>query len=314
MFRQAPLTATERSRRIFVPPDGFDELVAYASRGYNVLLIAPRGEGKTSALRQLELTLQEHVHPEDPVTAFVDLAEATTVPSALARLVSAAHAENRSRRSDDGEGAALLDALVRAPSTRFLVDNVDPQHVGYPLFGTFRDRLWDARHQFIVTVSTSDRGALLRPPADAFWEQILELTVTEEKAEALLTRRAREGAPWAGDLVAAIGPNPRRLLAAAQRVDAGLQSPDEVAADYRQRRAVVENQSTLAKRLVAELEDLGAVSASDDRLLRRVGASRPALDRGLKELEAAGLTRSYFEIDGPGRPRRMYELTGMVPR
>src|SRR3954464_1234199 len=94
MFRQSPLGATERARRLFVPPQGFEALAAYAARGYNVLAVAERGGGKTSSLRQLQLILQEKTHPDDPVIAFLNLSPATSVDQALLLMINAARAAN----------------------------------------------------------------------------------------------------------------------------------------------------------------------------------------------------------------------------
>src|SRR3979490_3277556 len=94
MLRQAPLAATPRSRRLFVPPVGFDEILAYTSRGYNVLVLGERGGGKTSSLRQLQFMLGEEPHPDDPEVAFVDLGLADDVEHALQLIVHGGRAAN----------------------------------------------------------------------------------------------------------------------------------------------------------------------------------------------------------------------------
>jgi hypothetical protein len=149
----------------------------------------------------------------------------------------------------------------------------------------------------------------LRPPADAFWEQVLELDLTDDQAVELIRRRADREIDWEHELASAVGPHPRRLIAAAQRIEAGQQTAPAVAEEYSRRRDRLAEQSAMSRRLFHELEDLGPMSPSDPRLLRRIEASRPAIDRGLRELEKAGLARSYFQPDGPGRPRKIYELT-----
>lgn len=56
--------------------------------------------------------------------------------------------------------------------------------------------------------------------------------------------------------------------------------------------------------LMAELESLGAASASDERLLRRLGWTRPRAVQVLRELEDAGLvTASYARGPGGGRQK-----------
>jgi predicted ArsR family transcriptional regulator len=86
-----------------------------------------------------------------------------------------------------------------------------------------------------------------------------------------------------------------------------------VASEYLRRARKLYELSPLARQVFDELESLGPMSASDERVLRRIGASRPAIDRGMRELERAGLARSYFEINGPGRPRRLYEINAAGP-
>jgi hypothetical protein len=317
VFRQAPLAASARGHRLFVPPRGFEQLCAYAAHGYNVLVLAERGGGKTSSLRQLQFMLEKEAHADDPVVAFVDLSAAADVEVALSLLLEAGTAAHSlgnasrtvSRQVRDGQTGALLGALRTLPKCRFLVDNADPSAVAYNLFGTLRDRLWELDHQFVVTADRSDRGAFLRPPADAFWEQVAELDLTDDQAVELISRRTDRDVEWKHELASAVGPHPRRLIAAAQRIVAGQQTAAAVAGQYSLRRDLLDGQSAMSRRLFHELEDLGPMSPSDPRLLRRVEASRPAIDRGLRDLEKAGLARSYFQPDGPGRPRKIYELT-----
>ena len=58
--------------------------------------------------------------------------------------------------------------------------------------------------------------------------------------------------------------------------------------------------------LLNELMDLGPVSASDERLLERLGWTRARAAQVLKQLEEAGLVVVTDEAaDGPGRPRRL---------
>jgi hypothetical protein len=318
MFRQAPLTATPQARRLFVAPECFEDLVAYSRRGYNVLVVAERGGGKTSSLRQLELMLRDEPHADDPVVAFVDLRAAHDVDEALALILRRGRSENGivpSSAADDpvfapedrGVTERLLGALGHLSPTRFILDNAEPDAVGYALFGGLRDRLWDTRHSFVVAADESDASAFLRPPADAFWEQVVTLTLNDVQAVELIERRADGDADWARALAEAVGPHPRRLIGAAQRIASGVEAPPSVAAAYRDRRERLGERSAMARRVFHELEDLGPMSPSDERLLRRIGASRPALDRALRELESEGLARSYFEPSGPGRPRRVYE-------
>ena len=64
--------------------------------------------------------------------------------------------------------------------------------------------------------------------------------------------------------------------------------------------------------LFTEVVDLGPVSASDKRLLDRLGWTRPRAAQVLKQLEDAGLLVVTEEApDGPGRPRKLYAANSM---
>ncbi len=319
MLRQAPLLATERGERLFVPPRGFDALVAYVRRGYNVLLLAGRGEGKTSALHQLERAFELDVREEGRAPlAFVDLAEAKGPGRALELMLEAAR-ETSGHGTNFGEFVqnafqpdsirTRLRQLRTAPSCSFLLDNADPKTVAHPLFGELRDRLWDLeQHQFVLAANHADRTLLLRPPADAFWEQAVDLEMTEDQAAKVIERGLGDAAPWAHDLVATVGTNLRRLIQAAQQIDAGEEQPPSRTDSWKRWQELVANLSRPASMVFAELEGLGEVSAADRRLLDRMGYSKTTIVRALEELESQGLVSSEPRVEGPGRPRKIYSL------
>jgi predicted ArsR family transcriptional regulator len=60
--------------------------------------------------------------------------------------------------------------------------------------------------------------------------------------------------------------------------------------------------------LAVELEALGGASASDDRLLSRMGWTRPRAVQVLAEMEKAGLVTASSEKTGQGRPRKVYKV------
>lgn len=321
MFRQSPLLATERGRDLFVPPDGFSAVRLYSERGYNTLVIADRGFGKTSILHQLELVLEER--ETGPVAAFVDLSTAEDVDSALELLLLAGQGATGSQMGLEPtlqmpftrrvpSVQRYLRELARLPDCCFLCDNAAPATVAHPLFGTLRDRLWETEHQFVLAANSTDRGAVLRPPADAFWEQVVEVGITRDRATELLHRRAKGARDWVLPLVDAVGTNPRELLRAAQRIEAGEERPPELTAAYGRRRATIDGLSRAASMTLSELHALGPVGASDARLLQRLGYSRPTVSRALHELENAGLVRGDFRADGPGRPQKVYDLTSLA--
>jgi predicted ArsR family transcriptional regulator len=61
--------------------------------------------------------------------------------------------------------------------------------------------------------------------------------------------------------------------------------------------------------LASELEALGWASASDERLLTRMGWTRPRVVQVVAELESRGLVQMREENTGRGRPRKLYRLT-----
>ena len=60
--------------------------------------------------------------------------------------------------------------------------------------------------------------------------------------------------------------------------------------------------------LAQELESLGWSSASDERLLARMGWTRPRVIQVMAELEDRGLVDMREESTGRGRPRKLYRL------
>ncbi len=61
--------------------------------------------------------------------------------------------------------------------------------------------------------------------------------------------------------------------------------------------------------LADELDALGWTSASDQRLLDRMGWTRPRVVQVIAELESRGLVEMREESTGRGRPRKLYRLT-----
>ena len=60
--------------------------------------------------------------------------------------------------------------------------------------------------------------------------------------------------------------------------------------------------------LAQELEALGWASASDERLLVRMGWTRSRVVQVIAELEGEGLVEMREESTGRGRPRKLYRL------
>jgi DNA-binding MarR family transcriptional regulator len=318
-LRQAPLLDRDRDKALFVLPEDFDRVSWSVRQGFNVLILGDRGQGKTSVLHQLELDLRQE-QPDRHIT-FVDLAGADSGEVALRLLVSgAADAMGqllawapplpRPNEPDEERNIrAALDQLMALEACTFFIDNLNARDVGFPLFGVLRDRLWETPHQWIVAGQKADRRWLLRPPADAFWEQVIELEYSADAAHELLERRLKSRPSWIVPMVESVGTNPRRLLRAALAAIHDDEQPENVVQtweDWQKRLASLDRRSSM---LMAELSGRPPVSASDPELLRSLGWARTSLLKTLESLEKQGLVESWNESAGTGRPRRLFTAT-----
>jgi hypothetical protein len=102
--------------------------------------------------------------------------------------------------------------------------------------------------------------------------------------------------------------NPRRLLRAAADIQAGI-PPDEAPG-----RELAEKATSLAGplagRLVEYLSEHGPASASDESMLRQIGASRQRASQLMHQLHSAGLpqTAEQAKEGRPGRPARRFTI------
>jgi hypothetical protein len=192
----------------------------------DVLVLGAPGQGKTSVLHQLELGLRDGEAQRRAV--FVDLAAASSVDAALQLLVSvAAEAGGEALQwtpqvplPDEGleesRTRTWLSQLLRLPPCTFLMDNVGAESVGFALFGTFRDRLWETSHHgcslpiaWGAALAAASAGGFVLGRGDG------ELDYSQEAAHDLLVRRLGGDPAWTGAIVENVGTNPRQLLRAA---------------------------------------------------------------------------------------------------
>ena len=82
-----------------------------------------------------------------------------------------------------------------------------------------------------------------------------------------------------------------------------------IGSGHRARAEELQEVSRPARMLAAEIDALGWVSASDQRLLDRMGWTRPRVVQVIAELESRGLVEMREERTGRGRPRKLYRLT-----
>lgn len=218
------------------------------------------------------------------------------------------------QQSNVGEGSGSRGGDAR---TRVIVVEDVSAVAGAEVFGALRDEVWQVDALWLVTTSTAQVAGLLRPPADVFFETRVELApLTTDDAQELLGRRLDDPLTEASMEVISIaaesaGGLPRRLLEVARELAAeptvggarlntgrGLKARTEALA----------NCSRPARMLAQELEALGWVSASDERLLSRMGWTRPRVVQVMAELESGGLVEMREENTGRGRPRKLYRL------
>lgn len=328
-----PLRATTPDASLYIPrPHVEVRLQRVLDRGLNTLVIGGRGSGKTTLLQRALFGAREKAaSPEDVAAVYVDAAPAETPLDAIERVAEelgiVRHAGQLmaaelqrvavpapSRR---GETGGLLDLVRRLESVRahtILLDGLRRGQIAHTLFGRFRDELWALPHTWVVAVDPDLRSQVLTPPADAFFESVLELEPFSVDAQVALLRARLDD----DDLAVArrlVGPdygNPRRLLAATRESLVNGRSTTDVLADRERRERIAAGLSRSAGMMLAELEDLDRpVSASDEDLLNRLGLRRERATQVLNQLEGAGLVESFSEPRGPGRPRKLYRVVNL---
>lgn len=303
----------------------------------NVLVTGDRGVGRTSLLRQLQLDsrvpLSGARREGDFPMSFVRVEGISDGRDMLARIVEQVTGEPTA----DGEGPDVLlrqlsdfrlqfidDTLRRwaaesgdgttPTGTRLypviIVDDVTAS-AGHALFGRYRDEVWATGYLWAVSVRESDRQGLLTPPADAFFEKVVDVAPlsTAESIEFINRRGGTDMESTADTLTGAVGGNPRDLVGALRGL---LQDPGSYENNARAigaRDDAIFELGRPASMLAAEMKARGPVSASDYELLRALGWTRPRAVQVFKQLYEKGLVRSSEVSSGQGRPRRVYELT-----
>lgn len=315
---QRPLTASAADAELFVDRSSELRRITQAvDLRLNCLLVGERGSGRTSLLRQVERRLRE----ADASVVFVDAEQVADVQ----RLVEAVVQEAASRPIDGGDRFPSLHAALDragawlADGTVVLVDDVAPE-VAFELFGRHRDELWEIGAVWVVSGSIGSRGRYLQPPADAFFDAVVELgELSEEASRDLLLRRAEHARP--GDAAAtrifqsaaalardANPRTPRVLLAAARAVVLGERDDHRALARVAAMQQEAGRIGRAATMLLTELLDRGPVSASDEDLQRSLGWTRPRIVQVLKQLEGANLVVATTQPGRTGRPRTLYAV------
>jgi hypothetical protein len=326
-FSGRPLFDNPLDADLFVPRLEVERLERNSVEGINTLVLGEPGAGKTSLLRNLLFRLRggERKLGRQPLWIEAPLAESVLD---LLHLIEAGLRDIGAERdgghallpSDPSESAAMI-AAMRGLRSRLqgetpvvvLLDlapgGVDP----HALFGRFRDQLWQIPLTWIVAAPTTMRGALTTPPADVFFEDVVELApLTIDQQQELIQRRLEPGetTPWR--LRDEGEGNPRRLL---QILRESFRTGEPVDAHFLARSARDGELAVLGHpaRVVYEyLEENGPTSASDGDFLANLNWSRQRAARVLSELEG-GLVRSETRQNEHGRPRKLFAVIPPAP-
>ncbi len=331
-----PLRQSRADQRRFVDRTReTDAIIRAVAALQPVLLLGERGSGRTSLLNHVAWRLARQKESRPMVMVSGELA---SNPSQLLGLLVARvqrlaePAGSRARWIEDlralsmpdgpfGQVAqpAILMELVDLLGERLaelerpvcLMDDGIAPAVAHGVFGSLRNELWALQGAAWVVAGDSPAETLyLEPPADAFFEHTVKLGPLAD-ADAAKLLRAHVPALVDADIeraIAVAGGNPRRLLRAAGDIQAGVAPVSSAADEFAQRASAVAG--PLAGALVGYLAAHGPAAASDEPMLRQIGASRQRASQLMHELESAGLleTIEQHEPGRRGRPARRFAL------
>jgi hypothetical protein len=332
-----PLAQSRADQRRFVDRNHETEAIMRAvAASQPVLVLGERGSGRTSLLNHVAWLLARQ---EDPRQTLIVSGELAGSPSQLfgvlvaraQRLVDPVGSRGRwiedlrALSMPDGPfGQVIQPAIVMelvdllgerlAALERpvcLMVDGIAPT-VAHGVFGSLRNELWAIPNvAWVVAGDVAAEPLYLEPPADAFFEHIVRLGPLTDRDSAKLLR-AHLPDLRDDDIHRAVsvgGGNPRRLLRAAADIQAGIEPASPSAADELTQRATAAA-GPLAGALVGYLAAHGPTSASDQTMLRSIGASRQRASQLMHELESAGLveTIEQHEPGRRGRPARRFGL------
>lgn len=314
-----PLFDNPLDNALYVRRPEDQRLEANCRDGINTLMFGERGAGKTSLMRNVLFRLREEGFP----AVGIDAAPADDALDLL-RMIAAAVGPLSIRPGSInpmsvvglGETGAILDQLralrssarSEGPKTAILIDLPAGAKV-HQLFGRFRDELWQLPFTWAVSAPKELRVELLTPPANAFFEDVVELgPLTLQQQQELIQRRLEPGemTPWR--LSNEGEGNPRRLL---EIVRESAREGQPLARRFQaieSRDLEVAELGESAALLYEDLENYGPASASDEELLGRLGWSRQRAAQVFAALEAAGYVKGERKAGPAGRPRKVFTI------
>lgn len=304
-----PLLATRADGRLYEPRAAVDDALRHAlEHSRNALVVGEHGSGRTSLLHASARELRERRQQ----AVYVD---GRAADDAVELVRMAADAIRRAGPIQPAPGGAapvassVLDALRELPPTGLVVMLDDPPaDAAFELFGRHRDRLWDLDYVWIVATTPDAAVRLAAPPADAFFDRRIDvLPLNAAEKHRVLSRRAPEFEAEAAETLARRGPdNLRAFVVAAARIADGDLDADTYTRGVDERRRRAQELGRSAAVALDEVEALEPVSASDPRLLERLGWTKARASRVLNDLEDADLVEAKSVPAGPGRPPKLY--------
>jgi hypothetical protein len=316
-----PLLATRADTHRFVGrSEETERLLTNLDEGINTLVLSERGGGLSSFLNLIVYRTEERDDRRVVLLPGEAARSASDLLAAVADRLAAASSPDgevpptpdRPEYSTDDSAVLLwrLDRLTRAAASHpspaiVVIDGIANGEIAHTVFGQLRNELWRIPQiTWVLGGAASQRGRYLEPPAEAFWESVIELgPLSDKQLGLLLLDRRLTGLARSTleNVIEGATGNPSKVLLLA-RIARDGELPGETALDPELGEA--------ATRLIHYLGTNGPASASDKGLLSALGWSRGRAQQVFKVLEDAGLAQARPEsTDGtPGRPRKVYEL------
>ena len=293
----------------------------------NTLVLGHRGIGKTTLLRMAEDRVRQSAR-----TLWIEGQLATDPVDVIALVRYRVNPRERVDWAAFGESAAPFQYRARPRSQRLLemldglrkslerrggswvvfLDELTSADVAHTLFGRLRDELWQLPLTWVVSGNAADRQSLLRPPADAFFPNVVDVEPLSDGDAWELLRKRVPDPQGSGELLRAIVAEadgiPRRLIRLANDTLVSGGNISETAQQRARRDAVVAELGDAAARVAAELEANGPASASDEQFLARVGMGRSRAAQVLSALERAGVVSGASDQSAAGSRRKVYSL------